>query len=170
MPRISVSLPEELVARLEPVKARINVSQVCREALERRLDSLERAAAQGAELDLEGLVDRLRSERELIEGKFDDLSRRNAATWLNTASYLELKAVADTQSTPRMDRYRLPRAAFRVMRQDMEESTLSVEGPAAVVYKTAWLDYVRSVWSDVVQHLDDATGASGPASDADEGR
>ena len=170
MPRISVSLPEELVARLAPVKARINVSQVCREALEHRLDSFERAAAQGADLDLEVLVDRLRSERELIEGKFEDLARRNGATWLSTASYLELKDVAETQSTTRMDRYRLPRAAFRVMRQDMEESKQGIEGPQAVVYKTAWLDYVRSVWSDVVQHLDDATIASGPASDADEGR
>ena len=42
--KTTVNLPEDLVARLEPYKRQVNVSKVCREALEFELDMLEQAA------------------------------------------------------------------------------------------------------------------------------
>ena len=33
------------------------------------------------------------------------------------------------------------------MKQDMAEAKVDCEGGHAVTYKTAWLDYVRSVWA-----------------------
>ena len=150
MPRISVSLPEELIRRLEPIKDRINISQVCREALERRAAAFERAAEeQGDDTHLVSLIARLREEKEVVEGKFEELGRRAAAVWLSTASYAELSETMENQSTSEMDKYRLPRPAFRIMRRDMKEAAVSSEGAHAVAYKTAWLDYVRSVWSQV---------------------
>ena len=71
MARISVSVPEELLARLEPMKEQIDVRQVCRDALERRIQTYERAATVQADtLDLEALIERLRDERGLVEGRF----------------------------------------------------------------------------------------------------
>ena len=61
-----------------------------------------------------------------------------------------------------MRKYKLPRAAFSAMKQDMQEVKLGSDGPQAVVYKTAWLDYVKSVWSQVVDRLEEpAAGQAG---------
>ncbi|MCH8206620.1 MAG: hypothetical protein IH956_06400, partial [Chloroflexi bacterium] len=98
MARISVSLPEDFMERLEPIKDKINVSQVCREALERRITAFERVAANGiGDLDLDGLVGRLREERDLVQGKFEDVARGNAVAWLSTTPYLEIKSVVEAQ-------------------------------------------------------------------------
>ena len=155
MARISVSVPEELLARLEPVKEQIDVRQVCRDALERRIQAFERASTVKADsLDLEALIERLRDERGLVEGRFEELGRHNAETWLGTAAYLELKAVNETNGALRIETYRLPASSFKTMKRDMEKERVSVEGPQAVTYKTAWLDQVRTVWTQVIEQLE----------------
>lgn len=155
MARISVSVPEELLVRLEPVKERINVSQVCRDALERQIQVFERAATVQADTpDLEALIDRIRQERVLVEGRFEELGRHNAATWLVTAPYLELKVVTETNGAVDMGKYRLPSSSFKTMKRDMENERVTVEGPQATTYKTAWLDQVRTVWTQVIEQLE----------------
>ena len=156
MPRISVSLPEEFMGRLEPIKESINVSQVCREALEKRIAAFELAANhQGGNVDMEDLINRLREEREVVEGKFEELGRNNAAAWLSTSAYLELKNVAESDGVTDLQSFRLPRAAFRIMKEDMEEAKVGIEGAHAVMYKTAWLDYVRVVWAGVMDRVEE---------------
>lgn len=163
MTRLSISIPEALMARLEPIKDQINISQICREALERRVAAFEGAADQPIEdLDLESLVKRLREERDLVEGKFERLARKNAAAWLKAASLQEIRAITEDQNSLNMKKYRLPQAAFRIMKHDMEESRVSLEGGQAMAYKTAWLDYVRTVWAKVVAQLAE-TKAGEPA-------
>ena len=153
MSRISISIPDELMAKLEPIKDGINISQLCREALERRVDAFERAAGLEA-LDLDGLVKRLRDERSMEVSKFEDLGKDNAGRWLSVVSYLELKNVAEIPSSSNLPKYKLPSAAFKTMKQDMAEANVSCEGGQAVAYKTAWLDYVRSVWARVGNQIE----------------
>ncbi|MCH7606136.1 MAG: hypothetical protein IH962_03175 [Chloroflexi bacterium] len=163
MARISISIPDRLMARLEPVKERINISQLCREALERRITTFERAAVQsGRELDTDSLVERLREERAVDGGKFEELGRSNAAGWMSTASYLEFRVVADDIRSTNMRNYRLPRVAFGTMKRDMENLSASLDGVQAIAYKTAWLDSVRAVWAQIVDQLEpeDSSGTS----------
>ena len=161
MGRISISLPDSLMAKLEPIKNGVNISQLCREALEQRVAAYERAAnLNGDDLDLDALVHRLRGERDLFGGKFEQLGKNNAITWLTTAPYLEIQTIATHNHSAGIHNYKLPRAAFNVMKQDMQGVKLSCEGPQAVVYKTAWLDYVNAVWSDVVERLDGSSTAA----------
>ena len=160
MPRLSISIPADLADRLEPFKDRIIVSQVCREALERRVTSCENAARRkDDDVDMAGLVDRLREDRALSEGRFEELGRQNAAGWLDTASYMDLRYVAQHSETSSMRKYRLPKAAFRTMRRDMEQAQTDCEGVQSVMYKTAWLDYVRSVWAEVLEEPNGAAPA-----------
>ena len=155
MGRISISLPDSLIAKLEPIKDGINISQLCREALEQRVAAYQRAANRsGQELDLDALVLRLRGERDLFGGKFEQLGKDNAANWLSTASYLEIQAIAEHAHSGGMHKYKLPRSAFNAMKHDMQEMKLSCDGAQALVYKTAWLDYVKTVWSDIVDRLE----------------
>ena len=151
MARISISLPDSLMAKLDPIKDGINVSQLCREALEQRVAAYQRASnLTGNDLDFQALVLRLRGERKLFGGKFEQLGKDNAAAWLAIASYLEIQDVAEHGHSNGMLKYKLPRAAFNAMKQDMQELKLSCDGAQAVVYKTAWLDCVKAIWSEVV--------------------
>ena len=175
MARISISIPDKLMQRLEPIKDNINISKLCREALEQRITAFERAARrEGDVLDLDSLVLRLRQEKDASGIQFEDVGRQNAVAWLNTVSYVEFKNVAEASDSPNMDKYKLPRAAFRCMKQDMAESNAGCEGTPAVTYKTAWLDHVRSVWAQVVDRLEDTnhkeTNHKEPVASATENR
>ena len=166
MGRISISLPDSLMAKLEPIKTGVNISQLCREALEQRVAAYERAVKlNGNDLDLDALVHRLREERDLFGGKFEQFGKNNAAAWLTTASYLEIQNVANHNHSGGMHKYKLPRTAFSAMKQDMQGEKLSCEGPQSVVYKTAWLDYVKAVWSDIVDRLEESSAAPVKKSD-----
>ena len=156
MGRISISLPDSLLAKLEPIKDGINISQLCREALEQRVVAYERAADRsGNKLDFDALLRRLREERDRFGGKFEQLGKNNAAAWLTTGSYLEIQNVAEHSNSDSMHKYKLPRAAFRAMKRDMQDVKLTCDGPQAVVYKTAWLDYVKTVWSEIVDRIEE---------------
>ena len=158
MGRISISLPDQLIAKLEPIKDGINISKLCREALEQRVAAYERVSDRhGQELDLDALVHRLRGERDLFGGKFEQLGKNNAANWLSTASYLEIQTVAEHGHSGGMHKYKLPRGPFATMKLDMQGMKLGCDGPQAVVYKTAWLDYVMSIWSDINERLEESS-------------
>ena len=150
MSRISVSLPDELTARLDPVKEKINVSQVCREALERQIAALERASGQdGEELDCDALISRLREERATANGGFEQLGNSNAMSWVKTASYQDIKSLLEDEDGSDMENYRLPRRAFKIMKRDAAAVKITLEGARASAYKTAWRDSVRSIWAEV---------------------
>ena len=155
MHRVNISLPEEIMLRLEPIKDRINISQVCREAIEGRIATFERASEQGGTaLDVNDLITRFRKERALVEGRWENLGKQNAATWLLTVSYVELINVVEHTRTPNFSYYKLPHSAFRMMRHDMEKSGGSLEGPPSVAYKTAWLDYVTEISDQIKGELE----------------
>ena len=119
-------------------------------------------------LDVEGLVQRLRKERELANDGWQQLGRSNAAAWLETASYEELKGIAGATPPSSLDKCHLPRAAFRTMKQHMEEAKMSYEGSPASIYKTAWLAYVRAVWGQIKDEVEAADdGQHGDIESAD---
>jgi len=155
MPRISINIPTELMARLDPIKDSINISQLCREALERHMSVSERAEENnGNEMDVEELVTRLRKEIAQEEGKFERFGQGNAASWLTTASYSDFRSVLESQDISDMQKYKLPRAAFKAMKRDMEEAHSTCEGEQAKEYKTAWLGFLRTVWTQVAPQLE----------------
>ena len=155
MARISISIPDKLMAKLEPMKEGINISQLCREALEHRVAAFDRASGY-EDLDLDGLVKRLSDERFSETSKFEDLGKDNAGRWLNSVSFLELKNVAENPSSSNMPKYKLPLTAFKIMKRDMVEAKVSCENGQASAYKTAWLEYVRSVWTQVEDRTEDS--------------
>ncbi len=69
---------------------------------------------------MDALVHRLRGERDLFGGKLEQLGKNNAATWLATSSYLEIQNAATHNRPDGTHKYQSPRAAFSVMKQDMQ--------------------------------------------------
>ncbi len=154
MARISINITSDLMARLDPIKHQINVSELCREAIERRVSAFEGAAGNnGGELDIDGLVTRLREEAVKDAGKIERLGQESAASWLTTTSYDEFLSVAEAQNISNMQKYKLPRVAFKTMKRDMDQAKSNCEGAQAKEYKTAWLDFVRMVWTQVAPKL-----------------
>ena len=150
MARISISIPDELAERLEPLKDHLNISQVCREALERRIITFEEAAdLPEDESGLQSLATRFREEHQLDEEKMAGFGRRNAASWLRVASYEELKHVIDAGESSRKRGHKFPHSAFRIMKRELRRANGGLEGSAAAAYKTAWGDYVNAVWVQV---------------------
>ncbi len=154
MARISINITSDLMARLDPIKHQINVSELCREAIEQRVSAFEGAAGnKGGELDIDELVTRLREEAVKDVGKFERLGQESAASWLTATSYDEFLSVAEAQNISNMQKYKLPRAAFKTMKRDMAHAKSDSDGSQAKEYKTAWLDFVRMVWTQVAPQL-----------------
>ena len=57
--RIGINVPDELLRRVKEIRPQANVSQVCRDALERRVEIAERAKAQAIDDGLDEHVARL---------------------------------------------------------------------------------------------------------------
>ena len=57
--RLGTNVPDELLRRVKEIRPRVNVSQVCRQALERFVDIAEQAKAQAAADHVDAQVDRL---------------------------------------------------------------------------------------------------------------
>ncbi len=94
MPSINIYVPGPLALRLEPLKERINVSEVCQAALERAVDA-EEVAGKGDRI--QRVVERLaraRSPKE--EARF--AGRQTGVLWAEEkAAWSELLQVADLQ-------------------------------------------------------------------------
>ena len=64
MARTTISIPDRLAERLEPLKDHINVSEICQRALEARIETYERIAALSEEDVMEKLVQRLKIQKQ----------------------------------------------------------------------------------------------------------
>jgi hypothetical protein len=90
--RTTISLPDDLVARLEPLKERIIVSEICRTALEAKVVTYERVQnALSEENAMEKLVKRLQATRAKETQWSHSLGRDHGLTWaMVEASYGDL--------------------------------------------------------------------------------
>ena len=90
MVRIGVNIPNELMKRLEPLKPELNISQVCRDALEAKAENHERMQARLANDAIGPAIDRLlEQEKEFLAAiSFDwqALGWEDAASWVKGAS------------------------------------------------------------------------------------
>ena len=80
--RIGVNIPEDLYQRLKPLKETVNISQVCREAIEAYVDDYERALARTEVDSMDDVVDGFLSEEEQSELDWEQLGWDDAESWV----------------------------------------------------------------------------------------
>ena len=82
--RIGINVPNELLERVKQVKPEVNVSQVCREALELRVELAQRAAALAANNGVDELVAQLDQsvEKPMIEPDWEAHGFDDARDWI----------------------------------------------------------------------------------------
>ena len=93
MVRIGVNIPNELMRRLEPLKPDLNISQVCREALEAKAASHERMLARLGDSEIQAAIDRVWEQEEefraAVEVDWEQLGYEDASSWVKAASWDE---------------------------------------------------------------------------------
>lgn len=86
--RIGINVPNELVQRVKQANPDVNVSQICREALENYARQSERIAVQVAEDGVEGRLDNYMDLEHfpLVEPDWEGFAFEDAQDWLNKAT------------------------------------------------------------------------------------
>ncbi len=89
--RIGVNIPNELMRRLKPLKPGLNVSQVCRDALEAEVRNYENMRARLDDDDIQEAVSRItRREQEfraVLDVNWEKLGYEDAADWVKVAEW-----------------------------------------------------------------------------------
>ena len=172
--RLGINIPNELHRRLEPLKQYINVSQICRDAIEDRIACYEKALANWSDQDIVSAMERVWKEememRDIVDVDWERLGLKDAKQWVTAArlrdwNYLHHRqAIIEKQGRPRWDLPTPPLEgadAFddrwfelqgRILRQDEhfldwlhERGGLDGE-TAQREYMSVWLAYTDSAW------------------------
>ena len=103
--RIGINIPNELHRRLEPLKQHINISQICREAIEERIGCYERALASRGDQDVAQAIQRTWEEerrmRDIIKVDWGILGCDDAKSWATEAQLKDWKHLHHCQDVIR---------------------------------------------------------------------
>ena len=157
--RLGINVPSDLLKRVKEIRPEVNVSQVCREALEQRIALGERAIARVMEDDVDReVVELAQSVRNLlIEPDWVNYALDDAWDWLSGVDkeeweeFLELwDDLVDFGQSPPM---RGTMSLFERMReyedwfmaQDRVGNYSATWSKAVHEYERAWIGYVSEV-------------------------
>ena len=175
--RLGISIPNELHRRLEPLKRFINVSQICREAIEERIRCYEKALASRCDQDVVSAMERIWMEelemRAIIELDGGTLGCEDAKSWVTAAglpdwNYLHHRQdIIYKQGRPRWEvpppyvkgaktfDDRWSELQNRIHQQDehffewLYEDGGVDRAVAEREYMSAWLAYTDSAWDQI---------------------
>ena len=101
MARVNISIPDELYGRLEDVRASLNISAVCQEALQREL-TRRQPIPEDVELTDE-IIERLRSEKETYERESREMGFKVGTEWARRAKFPALRRWGKYKLSPSQD-------------------------------------------------------------------
>ncbi len=84
--RIGINIPNSLFKRMEPLKQMVNISQVCRDAIQGWVDTYERAMQKAREDGMEEVAAGLMREWETYEVDWQAIGHEDAYIWAQKAS------------------------------------------------------------------------------------
>ena len=86
--RVGINVPDELLRRAKEIRPPVNVSQACRDALERQVEASDRARAQAAADGVDGHVKRLAGflGSPKIEPDWAGYALKNVRGWVRTVT------------------------------------------------------------------------------------
>ena len=176
---ITVRIPDDLAGRLEPLKGRINISEVCRAALDVKAKTHEAITQALSNEDvMNGLVQRLKIQKAEANDRSYAMGQEDGQTWsIREASYQELGSWG-----PNVTHYRDPKTEWEY---NLSSSYIDGEGPLfeiqfpesptavahlksrikaaqdedqvfeALSYHTGFKDAVREIWDRIKSELNE---------------
>lgn len=92
--RLGINIPNSLIEQFKPLKDTYNLSQICREAIKKRIESYEKAKRQSVDDGMEVVADRLWQEyhkKTVLD--WEALGRDDARTWVQLATLEDFEAL-----------------------------------------------------------------------------
>lgn len=171
--RIGINVPNELLAKLRPMKEWTNASEICRSALADYVSAYERAAGQAEQDGMRKIANSLAAEQAALEVDWEALAYEDAKQWLELATLKDLENLFHNLEVSRrlgrtdfilfgrwipgtksfMDHWGEHREWF--YRQIELDESINHHQIAETAYNRAWLFYVRSVWQMVNGHAEE---------------
>ena len=84
--RLGINIPNNLYKRMEPIKQRVNISQICRDAIEEWVNAYERGLEQAKQDEMEELVNQLKQALKPYVVDWEELGREDARIWAQKAT------------------------------------------------------------------------------------
>ena len=169
--RIGINVPNSLLKRMEPLKQMINISQVCRDAIQDWVDAYERAGERARQDGMEEVALGLRQELESYEVDWGAIGHEDAKIWVQKASPKNFEHFAHNLKIGR-SKGRIPgiwmapilpgtksygeRAGEHkewFTRQSELELEYDYHQKAQHDYERGWTSYVISVWEMAKQPI-----------------
>jgi len=92
--RIGINVPNDLLKRMEPLKEVINISQVCRDAIQAQVDTYERARERAKQDGMEEVAATLHQELHRYDLDWEALGHEDAKIWCKKASLKDFEHFA----------------------------------------------------------------------------
>ena len=167
--RIGINLPNDLLKRIEPLKPTINVSQICRDAIEVYDARYERAQKH---VDTDGTRSVADGFREAEKGEvvdWEELGYQDARDWVRAATLKDIKYLFHNIEVSRRLNMNESILFYRIIpgpktfwdrvaehqewfiRQIEDDEAPNYHKLADDEYRRAWIAYVTVVWERVQQ-------------------
>jgi hypothetical protein len=171
MPQVTIYVPQDLAEALDRHRERLNVSQVCAQALRKEVGKLEVEANPLASSEplpeepeppvdgMAALIERLRRQKQRSLEHADEVerARTRVEAWLKKAHYEQIAHFGELEPTTDPDRFYaepilLPHEedATREWGRRRTRDGLSF---SFVAYRRAWHEQVRAFWEQIKDQL-----------------
>jgi len=83
--RLGINIPNSLYKRMDPIKQVVNISQICRDAIEEWVNAYERSMEKAKQDGMEEVADELRQTWKPYEVDWQAIGREDARIWAQKA-------------------------------------------------------------------------------------
>lgn len=146
--KLTLYIPDALHERLEVYRDRINASAILQRCLERELSALE-AADQFTGDDLDQAIERLKSEKAVLEGEYRERGQAEGMSWALKASYGDLAWCANEYRTHESKIKGNSASAYKLIRKAPKRAFLEVNHPTKtdplVEREAFWMGFVEGL-------------------------
>ena len=84
--RLGINIPNSLYKRMEPIKHMVNISQICRDAIEEWVNAYEQGLAQVKQDGIDEVVEQLKQAWKPYIVDWEKLGREDARIWAQKAT------------------------------------------------------------------------------------
>jgi hypothetical protein len=84
--RLGINVPNSLYKRMAAIKHRVNITQVCRDAIEEWVNAYEKAIENIKETEMDEIVNQLKETWEPYVVDWEELGRQDAKIWAEKAT------------------------------------------------------------------------------------
>ena len=92
--RLGINIPSSLYKRMDPIKQRVNISQICRDAIEEWVNAYEHSREKAKQDGMEEVAEELRETWKPYEVDWQTIGREDARIWAQKATQEQFEIFA----------------------------------------------------------------------------